>query len=174
MARKSKVVCQVTKEYGTSDVFYKAPDGKYYKTKEIYIKDRENKEYYKLCIDKLANFLGYCRGKVFPTIVSKKIAELKEGYSCKVIYNTIEKCEDSIVWALQNKEFNNDNGRMSYILAIISNHINDMENNDDIAKKIALKEKSILSNEDVDVSYDNKVVHKAKNISDLLGDDLWI
>ena len=34
MARKVK--CQITKEWGTSDTFYKAPNGKYYKSKKLY------------------------------------------------------------------------------------------------------------------------------------------
>ena len=31
-----KCVCRVTKEYGTTDTFYKAEDNRYYKSKEIY------------------------------------------------------------------------------------------------------------------------------------------
>ena len=34
MARKVK--CQITKEWGMSDVFYKAPNGKYYKSQKLY------------------------------------------------------------------------------------------------------------------------------------------
>lgn len=33
-----KVKCQVTGIYGTSDTFYKAPNGKYYETEDIYEK----------------------------------------------------------------------------------------------------------------------------------------
>ena len=33
MARKVK--CQITKEWGMSDAFYKAPNGKYYKSKKL-------------------------------------------------------------------------------------------------------------------------------------------
>ena len=43
MARKVK--CQITGEYGTSETFYKADNGKYYKSKELYnVWNKENED----------------------------------------------------------------------------------------------------------------------------------
>ena len=40
-----KVKCQITGEYGTSETFYKADNGKYYKSKELYnVWNKENED----------------------------------------------------------------------------------------------------------------------------------
>lgn len=48
MIKKEKTIlravrCKITGEYGTIDTFYKAPDGKYYKSKEIYQHEKNEK-----------------------------------------------------------------------------------------------------------------------------------
>ena len=124
MARQCK--CQITGEKGTTDIFYKADNGKYYKSKEVYdIWNKEN-ENRKKVIEKFAvDFLDYEPGQVFPTVLTKKLKEL-EFYGYDVINRTIDKTYDSIQYAIQHKDFKNDMGKISYIFANIKNNINDV------------------------------------------------
>lgn len=171
MARQCK--CQVTGEKGTTDTFYKADNGKYYKSKEVYdIWNKENEDR-KNVIEKFAvDFLDYKPGQVFPTILTKKLKEL-EFYGYDVINRTIDKAYNSIQYAIQHKDFKNDVGKISYIFAIIKNNIND------VYKQVVQEEKENKSetvceiNNEVDI--DNiQTNHKEKNIKKWLEDDDWL
>lgn len=171
MARQCK--CQITGEKGTTDIFYKADNGKYYKSKEVYdIWNKEN-ENRKKVIEKFAvDFLDYEPGQVFPTVLTKKLKEL-EFYGYDVINRTIDKTYDSIQYAIQHKDFKNDMGKISYIFAIIKNNIND------VYKQIVQEEKEKKSETiceiENEVDIDNiQTNHKEKNIKKWLEDDDWL
>ena len=175
MARKVK--CQITGEYGTSETFYKADNGKYYKSKELYDVWNKKNEDRKHVIDKFATeFLGYVPGQVFPTILTKKLKEL-EFYGYDVINRTIDKSYNSIQYALRIKEFRSDMGKISYIFAIIKNNIND------VYKQVLAEEKSEKRQQEqiahIDVVDEQTIMdigtkQKAKDISSFLEDDEWI
>jgi len=123
MARKVK--CQVTQEYGMSDEFIKI-DNKYYKSQQVYDQYKKNTEDYKLLINLICNdFLNYQKGQVFPTMLTKKIKEL-EFYPNEVIIKTVEKNYETLKYWMDNKEFSNDTGKISYLFAIIKGNINDI------------------------------------------------
>ena len=169
MARKVK--CQITKEEGTSDVFYKAPNGKYYKSQKLYetwLKEKTDREEF---LEMFANdFLGYKQGQVFPTVLCKRLKEL-EFYGYDVINQTVKKCKSSIEYALTHKDFASENGKISYIFAIIKNNIND------VYKQIVEEEKKPIVEHYIDetVDIDNiQTTHKEKNIKKWLEEDDWI
>lgn len=169
MARKVK--CQITKEEGTSDVFYKAPNGKYYKSQKLYetwLKEKTDREEF---LDMFAtDFLGYKKGQVFPTVLCKRLKEL-EFYGYDVINQTVKKCKSSIEYALTHKDFASENGKISYIFAIIKNNIND------VYKQIVEEEKKPIVEHYIDetVDIDNiQTTHKEKNIKKWLEEDDWI
>ena len=169
MARKVK--CQITKEEGTSDVFYKAPNGKYYKSQKLYetwLKEKIDREEF---LDMFAtDFLGYKKGQVFPTVLCKRLKEL-EFYGYDVINQTVKKCKSSIEYALTHKDFASENGKISYIFAIIKNNIND------VYKQIVEEEKKPIVEHYIDetVDIDNiQTTHKEKNIKKWLEEDDWI
>lgn len=169
MARQCK--CQVTGEKGTTDTFYKADNGKYYKSKEVYdIWNKEN-ENRKKVIDKFAmDFLNYKPGQVFPTVLTKKLKEL-EFYGYDVINRTIDQTYDSILYAVQHKEFRSDVGKISYIFGIIKNNIND------VYKQVVQQEKERETMFEIDNSVDVDNIqtnHKEKNIKKWLEDDDWL
>lgn len=169
MARQCK--CQVTGEKGTTDIFYKADNGKYYKSKEVYdIWNKENEDR-KNVIERFAvDFLDYKPGQVFPTVLTKKLKEL-EFYGYDVINRTIDKAYNSIQYAIQHKEFKNDVGKISYIFAIIKNNIND------VYKQVVQEEKrsETVCEIDNEVDIDNiQTNHKEKNIKKWLEDDDWL
>jgi len=169
VARQCK--CQVTGEKGTTDTFYKADNGKYYKSKEVYdIWNKENEDR-KNVIEKFAvDFLDYKPGQVFPTVLTKKLKEL-EFYGYDVINRTIDKAYNSIQYAIQHKDFKNDIGKISYIFAIIKNNIND------VYKQIVQEEKRSETVCEIDNEVDINNIqtnHKEKNIQKWLEDDDWL
>lgn len=171
MARQCK--CQVTGETGTTDTFYKADNGKYYKSKEVYdIWNKENEDR-KNVIEKFAvDFLDYKPGQVFPTVLTKKLKEL-EFYGYDVINRTIDKVYNSIQYAIQHKEFKSDVGKISYIFAIIKNNINDVYKQ--TVQQEKEKKNGTVCEIDNELDIDNiQTNHKEKNIKKWLEDDDWL
>ena len=175
MARKVK--CQITKEWGMSDVFYKAPNGKYYKSQKLYevwLKEKTDRAEF---LDMFASeYLGYEKGQVFPTVLCKRLQEL-EFYGFDVINQTVKKCHSSIEYALTHKDFASENGKISYIFAIIKNNINDVYK-EHLRKEKTIEKQQIQTN-NIDVTDEQSIMsigskQKAKDISSFLEDDEWI
>lgn len=169
MARKVK--CQITKEWGTSETFYKAPNGKYYKSQKLYevwLKEKTDRENF---LNMFAcEFLGYKSGQVFPTILCKRLQEL-EFYGFDVINKTVQKCSSSIEYALTHKNFVNEGIKISYIFAIIKNNINDVYKQ--VVKEDNIPKTEHYIDDTVDIE-DIQTKHKEKDITKWLEDDDWI
>ena len=123
-----KVKCRITGEIGNSDIFYKADNGLYYKSKELYEEYKQEAEYRRKIIDFFCiELLGYKKGCAFPTILTKKLESLS-AYSNKTIWATIlYKEEDLRYWASVEDKFKNDYGKICYLFVIIVNHINEVQ-----------------------------------------------
>ena len=127
-----KVKNQTTGELADSDTLYKVttlsssgrPITKYYSDEASYNKIKENSVYYKKCIETIMDMFGYEPGMKFPTTFSKRLSELK-CYGYKVVYDTIARQTSSIQWALDNKRFKDEYGKISYVMSIIENHVLD-------------------------------------------------
>ena len=94
-----------------------------------------------------------------------------EFYGYDVINKTIDKSYDSIQYALRNKDFRNDVGKISYIFAIIKNNIND------VYKQVVKEEKEQKREYDIDTSVDIdniQTTHTEKNITKWLEDEDWL
>lgn len=134
MARQVK--CQDTGEKSTSDKAYKAPNGKYYSSKEAYQEIFIQKEARNECIAYLYELLDYDDIPA-PTVLYKLLDEMKKcGYD--VILTTLEQCEDKIKWALDHKEFNNEYNRIKYLMAIVRNNVVDVYKVKQDQKKAAI------------------------------------
>lgn len=152
-------------------------DGSYYKSQQVYdVWNKENEDR-KLSIDIISSdFLDYQPGQVFPTILTKKLKEL-EFYGYDVILETIEKCRSSIEYSLRTKQFKNDQNRISYLMAIIKNNINDVYREHIRNEKISEKQQVQVSNfeevcEEEVINIGSK--QRAKDISSFLEDEeLW-
>ena len=170
MARNVK--CSISGEYGKSDVFIKIGN-RYYKTQEIYDIDEKNKNIRKEIIDYLCiEFLDYQNGQPFPPILPRKLKEL-EFYDNEIILEAFRQKHKDIRYWLDNKKFDNDTGRVSYIFAIIKNSIADIKRQFDYSKRQAQKveNKNLYNNENLDINIIGSTA-SAKNISNWLeGDD---
>lgn len=123
-----KVKCRITGEIGNSDIFYKADNGLYYKSKELYEEYKQEAEYRRKIIDFFCiELLGYEKGCTFPTVLTKKLESLS-AYSNKTIWATVlYKEEDLRYWASVEDKFKNDYGKICYLFVIIVNHINEVQ-----------------------------------------------
>jgi hypothetical protein len=165
MARKVK--CVITKEYGTSDVFYKAPNGRYYKTEDIYNEYEFEKKCRLLLLDKFVDLLGYYNTAQFPTILPKEIKELHNTFTYKVMLKTFNRCLKNIQYALNNKNFTTEYGKIKYILAIIKNKINEV--NKEEQRQTQYKTTQCVN---INILNDKKTnTRRHKDISSFLEDD---
>ena len=109
---------------------------KYFTCEERANKWKIDQTFRPLCIDALIEALGYKKGEKIPSFLFKKLKEYEVasiGY--EVLLATIKDERKNIQWAINNKEFKNEIGKISYIFAILSNHWKDSK------KKMKIKEK---------------------------------
>ena len=162
-----KVKCVVTNEYGMSDTFYRAENGKYYKTEEIFEKYQFENKCRMLLLDKIVDILGYNDTAQFPTTVPKEIKDLHINFEYSVILRTFNKCYKNIQYAISNKKFTSEYGKIKYIFAIVKNSINEVnkdEKNKQLYKVTQQIDENIINNE-----VSNTKQHK--NITEFLEDD---
>lgn len=155
------VTCAVTKEKGTSDVFYKADNGKWYKSESVFRQFQKDKHTRETIQRVLLTYLGYQKGEPFPALLNKKIKEYS-FYSPEVLLETITKCEKDIIWAFNNKEFSSTQGKIFYMFAIISNHISDVNRQ---MKHEQIQQTKIKQAEIIDDTYDISSCQTTKNLS---------
>ena len=109
-----------------------------------------------------------------PTIVFRRLKEL-DFYSDEIIQQTMDENEKSIRWAMQNKKFEDDAGKCSYLMAIIRNNIGAVYRREKDKAEKTVKNKA---EPNLDTMIDLSMIgtaHKGKDVSSLLGgDDLWI
>ena len=168
MARKIK--CVDTGELSTSDLAYKAPNGKYYSSEANYKQWEENKTYRLKCIDKMYEIMGYKPKMILPTYFFKKLKEF-EGVGYLALYNTMITQSKSIEWALKNKDFGSETAKVMYITAILNNNVMD-EYKKIVAEKRANKKVDEIADE---ISFMENLVNrndrKTKDISKWLEDE---
>jgi hypothetical protein len=167
MARKVK--CAITGEDGTNETFIKI-GSKYYKSQEIYDQDRRCKDLHKKIVDIILNdFLNYQQCQIPSSLLFKKLKEL-EFYDNEVILKTIEQQSDTIKYWMNNKEFQNDNGKIAYLFAIIKGSINDVHKEWERNKIVQQKENQTSIDINIDIKQIN-TSQKGKDITAWLEDD---
>lgn len=119
-----KVKLQDTGEYSTDVAAFKAPNKKYYSSEAAYNKIANNALYRAKCIDAMYAVLEYQTFMKLPTYFYKRLKEC-EGYGYDVVYKCIQRKAKDIQWALKNKTFTSEIGKMMYIWAILNNDMND-------------------------------------------------
>lgn len=199
MARR-KVKCCATGEYGFNDEFYRAPNGKYFKTENAYADYIQKKEARKalrnekriqkeqqellrreksaarrLVMGELMDVFGYVPGQVFPKSVPKCLKDL-EFYGDEIILETIKRNRGSIDWAIAHKNFRDEYGKTVYVMSIIKNHINDVYAEASRKQKADSHNPPPLDSTYLQADLQNIGTSKRGNdVSSLLGgDDIWI
>jgi len=143
------VKCQDTGELVPSNEAYKASNGKYYSSAEAFKCISDEKMYRQKCLEELGNILGYSDGQKFPTIVPKKLKEYSY-YGYKVVLQTIISKRADIVYSISHKDFASEYNRVSYVMAIITNSINDVKKKMDKEQKLQHISNNAITSEEVE------------------------
>ena len=94
-----RVICHATGIYGNSLDYFKAPDGFYYQTKELYEQKKQESDYYRQVVTRMASYMGYEPGDVFPTVITRGLMQFKH-YGYAAVLATMEECQSKIEYAL--------------------------------------------------------------------------
>lgn len=160
-----RVKCRDTGEYSTSDVAYKAPDGKYYSSEAAYSSSVIQKESRSQCIELWYELLQYQAWQKMPSLVFSKLKSW-EPYGYDVVYATMNGERQRINWALVNKQFKNDSQCIAYLCAIIENNLNDYYK----VINYARKKEAVVHKVEIDDEAPIQVQRTRKDVSNLLGD----
>ena len=169
MARKVK--CQICKKELTNDKAFKVSNGKknlYYCSEEEYMEYKKDSDARKNLMKLIASeVLNYEQAQLLPKVLIKKISELHKHYSYEIILETFNQQEENLKYwmGLENK-FNNEYQKVNYMMAIISNNINDVFNLHKTKEKIVEKEYKI-ENEIVDTNLMNNISKRKRKVTDI-------
>ncbi len=168
---KGRIVNVVdTGEKGNTLELYRAPDGRWYSSKEAYAKWNEDRMFRELCIEEVRKQLDYEAFMKLDTLFLKKLKEWKP-YGYDVVYDCIKSQADSVEWAMHNKNFPNEKNKIQYISTVYQNHMIDAYKNKQRKIKAEQKRKNtetILINDEINEVVNNK--QQATNISKWLED----
>lgn len=120
-----RVICHATGIYGNSLDYYKAPDGFYYQSQAVYEHKKQETDLYRQVVSRMAAYMGYQPGDVFPTVITKGLMQFKH-YGYAAVLATMEQCHSQIEFALASRSFGSDYQKAAYLMAILTNNINDV------------------------------------------------
>lgn len=179
--KTNMVVLRDINKYGKKSEAYKAPNGWYYSSEKAYEEIQKKRQRHKTlwdietdstmsdhdkCVEYIRTLLEYQWDHKLPTILYKKIEEYKP-YGYDVIFRTMVDCTSSMQWALANKSFKNDSGKILYLFAIIGNNISNVFNRPKEDKIVVSKEPAPDIDEVVFTGESNDGIKK------FLEDDEW-
>lgn len=175
MARKC--TCQICKNKGTTEAFYKVTDekgkSKYYCNKEEYdnmISERNKRT--ELLKYIAIEVLNYEEDQIVPPVITKKIKEMNSFYDYEVIHECFKMNKETIQYWITNKNFDSEYGMASYIMRIIENNINDVYNKWKHSKKTEQKqENNSLDLEMINEINNNHKIERDNGILDFLDEE---
>lgn len=163
------VKCRDTGEKMLQNKAFKDPErGFYYSSEEAWNEIKKQNKYKNRCYDFFKVILEINEDQSVPKAFLKKINEYS-SYGYDVLYETLLRNKDSMVWALTHKSFQNDWTLASYLFAIVSNNIRLVSKE---MKQVAFQKKRMKNDNDVDEIFLDYVqaVQKVTDISKHLGE----
>lgn len=151
---------------GDSNEFFRAPNGKYYKTEEVYNEWQRTVGLRRKCIDELADIAGYNKEVIIPTYLNKMLNEIGDKVGFDVLLETIHRNQKGFEWANENREFHNEIARINYYRSIILNNVVEVYKEAQIDKEQAKRENDFVPPDDLKAG---KIGGKGKDLSSLLG-----
>lgn len=166
-----RVKCQDSGEYSTSDIAYKAPNGKYYTTADAYERIESDKIARQSCISAFIEATDWKQYWSQPTVFFQQLPVWAEAYGYAAIHKTILAEKDSIAWAIEHKDFKNAYGIQKYVNAIIANNLQEHAELLRDARKKEIRQDIISVNRDNNINQSLiKVQRKSTDVTNLLGD----
>lgn len=140
---------------------FKAPNGKYYSSEEVFASMIEKTQWRNKCIDAISQIvLG--NGEIVPPVAMRFIQEYPDF---KTLYKTITGEEEAIRYAIDTKSFATEFTKYKYIFAIIGNSYNKYVDKNKKVKEIT--DNVVVENIELAGSKSTN----SKSVADLLGDD---
>lgn len=184
----AQVKCNYCKEKTDKSLAYKVPKDEtgrrfiYYCSEEEYEKFEYESEIKRIdqskresLIDYICQtYLEYEEGMKFPTYLTKQLSELRKYYDYDVIKRAMFLAEDTIMWAMKNKDFQNDFGKIRYIIVLIEGNVNKVVKEMKQQEKEDNQVKHTQSFDYLDIDEVNTSVvkkDKSRNILDFLGEE---
>ncbi|RKJ35339.1 hypothetical protein D7X33_38470, partial [Butyricicoccus sp. 1XD8-22] len=95
------------------------------KKKQLELDHIEKQKFHELDVYIASEILGYEIGQIVPPFLKKRIKKLAEKYEYEVIKLCFEYLKRDFNYYLTNKEFEDEQHKVNYIMVIIENNIND-------------------------------------------------
>lgn len=122
----------------------------------------------KMIFDIMRDLLEYEEKQVLPTTVNKKLSELHYGYTYNSIYETFVSCMETLrYWCGLDGKFDKEYQKISYIFAIITNSVNEIDKKIKRDKELDKKQDNHTIEVDVFDDIPNATTNK-KDISSFL------
>ena len=168
MARRVK--CRVTGQIGDSSCFYRAPNGYYYKSEELYLEMVQKETVRKNLIRYISlEFLELTEGMKIPGFLLKKIKEYETPYGYSLLLSYLKENHELISRSLARISFSNDVRKIQYLFAIVDGNINTYYKKE--KERLAKIEKAKETKVDMPSIEISPVKHKEKDIRGWLDDD---
>lgn len=103
--------------------------------------------------------------------IRKGVTISKSGYPYHIILTTFKLKKQNIINGIANKSFANDNKKFDYIMAIVSNSINDVYNMH--MNKVKQEQKMKAQTIDLNFNSDIKYIKKSSVSNNSMMDNLW-
>lgn len=126
--QRRKVKCKACgKELYNVDAFKVSKNNKniYYCSEDEYIEIYNRKQIKSNCFRYIAELIN---APILPPVFIKSVNEVAKFYDYEVIQRTFKRQKEKVLWALGNREFNTEFAKCKYIMSIILNNINAVNN----------------------------------------------
>ncbi len=127
-----KEALQITEEGKKRSIYFCSDDEyKQYsliqdeKNRQIELDKLEKQKFNELDIYIASEILGYEVGQIVPPFLKKRVKKLAQNYDYEVIKLCFEYMKKDLNYYLSNKEFEDDQHKVNYIMIVIENNIND-------------------------------------------------
>jgi len=107
------------------------------------------------CIDFLRNIMGYKPKMKLPTVTFRKIEEYRDTYGFDVLLDTLKKEEQTIIWALANKDLPQETAKILYIFGIIQNSAGGVW-------REKVKKERMMNRKEPEIDFDNLEINNGK------------
>ena len=172
MARKIRLV-DTGELVDKKPTHFRAPNKKWFSSYDAYLEyDLDNQNRIR-CVEKMYDLMGYEKKQQINKLFYKRLKEWREGYSYQVILKAMEMSTEPIEYSFRIKDFDTENSKLFYAMAIINNQLNDALK----LSKLEHKVNKVEKNKDLDMFANGIEVMqhicgniKANDVSHLAGD----
>ena len=172
MARKIRLV-DTGELVDRNPTYFRAPNKKWFSSYDAYLEyDLDNQNRVR-CVEKMYDIMGYGTKQQINKLFYKRLKEWREGYSYQVILKAMEMSTEPIEYSFRTKDFDTENSKLFYVMAIINNQLNDALKRSELEHKV----NKIETSQNLDTLADDieKMRHicgntKANDVSYLAGD----